>query len=261
MAHWAADAAEVIAVHPIDSCFLCSNAPSMTMYWQGASSKVVLIVIPGGDGLAGITPERKDLRQPFFDSLKRLTNKALTTGQVDLVVLDSPRALTPNPADLSGRATRDHMIRIESAIEHYRKRTGLPVWLLGQSNGGASLANFIRYLQDKNRADLIAGAIASTPRPQSRFPSSIGMPVMFITHKLDGCRDLEQMRAMYEKVRSSNSAITRWVLVEGGEEEPGKDPCRSGFHMFYRAGDEYAKAIDDFIASFHAESPASVNAK
>ena len=52
------DAAEVIAVDPIEDCFLCSSAPSMTMYWQSPNSKVVLLVIPGGSGLIGITPEK-----------------------------------------------------------------------------------------------------------------------------------------------------------------------------------------------------------
>ena len=245
------DAAEVIAVDPIEDCFLCSSAPSMTMYWQSPNSKVVLLVIPGGSGLVGITPEKNDLKQPFFNNLKILTNKNLTTGQVDLVVLDSPRVLTPNGADLSGRDTKEHMIRIESALKYYKNKTGLPVWIIGQSNGGASLANFTRYLRDKNQENLIAGAIASTTRPESNFASSLNIPLMFITHRFDGCRNLEQIHAMYKRAASSNSAKTQWVLIEGGEEEVGKDPCRSGFHMFYKAGDEYAKAIDDFIASFY----------
>ena len=251
LSHWTANAAEAIAVDPIEDCFLCSSAPSLTMYWQGSNSKLVLLVIPGGTGLAGISSKKNDLRQPFFNNLKRLTSNNLTKGQIDLVVLDSPRALTPNPADLSGRGTKEHMIRIESAVQYYKKKTGLPVWILGQSNGGASLANFIRYLQGKYQANLIAGAVASTPRPESNFPLNANIPFMFITHKLDGCRNLDQIQTLYEKVKNSNSARTEWFVVEGGEAEIDKDPCRSGFHMFYQAGDEYAKAIDDFISSFY----------
>lgn len=251
LTQWTVNAAEVIAVDPIEDCFLCSSTPSLTMHWRGTNSKVVLLVIPGGTGLAGISSEKNDLRQPFFNNLKRLTQKNLTKGQIDLVVLDSPRALTPNPADLSGRGTKEHMIRIESAVRYYKQKTGLPVWILGQSNGGASLGNFIRYLQEKNQANLIAGAVASTVRPETNFPLNANIPFMFITHKLDGCRNLDQLRTIYEKVKNSNSTRTEWFLVEGGEAEIDKDPCRSGFHMFYKAGAEYAKAIDDFIASFH----------
>jgi len=244
-------AAEVIAVDPIEDCFLCSSAPSMTMYWQSPKAKVVLLVIPGGSGLVGISSEKNDLKQPFFDNLKRLTNTNFTTGQVDLVVLDSPRVLTSSGGDLSGRSTKEHMIRIESVVNYYKNKTGLPVWILGQSNGGVSLANFARYIQDQKREGLIAGAIASTTRPETNFPSSLNFPIIFITHRLDGCRNLDQIHNMYKRVLSSSSAKTGWMIIEGGEAEVGKDPCRSGFHMFYKAGDEYAKAIDDFISSFY----------
>jgi hypothetical protein len=191
------------------------------------------------------------LKQPFFDNLKRLTNKNLTKGQVDLVVIDSPRVLTSNGVDLSGRDAKDHMIRIESILRYYKNKTGLPVWFIGQSNGGASLANFIRYMQDKNEVGLISGAIASTPRPESNFPSSFNFPMLFITNRLDGCRNLDQIHAMYQRVQNSNSAKIEWMIIETGEAEVGKDPCRSGFHMFYKAGDEYAKAIDEFISLFN----------
>ncbi len=246
-----AHAAEVIAVDPIEDCFLCSSKPSMTMYWQSPNAKVVLLVIPGGSGLVGLTAEKKDLKQPFFDNLKRLTNKNLTKGQVDLVVIDSPGVLTYDAANLSGRDTKEHMIRIESILRYYKNKTGLPVWILGQSNGGASLANFTRYIHDQNRTELIAGAIASTPRPESNFSSSLNFPLIFINHRWDGCRNLDQIHAMYERVKNSNTAKTEWVMIEGGEAEVGKDPCRSGFHMFYQAGDEYAKAIEDFLVLFN----------
>jgi hypothetical protein len=221
----------------------------MTLHWKGHDSKAVLLVIPGGTGQVGLSAQRSELRQPFFDHLKRLTDPDLSTGQLDVVVLDSPNPLTPAGADLSGRATKEHMIRIESVLKHYKEKTGLPVWILGQSNGGASLANFMRYMQEKNQGDGIAGAIASTTRPESRFPSKLSIPFLFITHKLDGCRNLYQLHKMYEGVKSANSAATDWAVIEGGEEEPGKDPCRSGFHMFFKAGQAYAKAIDAFVGS------------
>jgi len=71
---------------------------------------------------------------------------------------------------------------------------------------------------------------------------------MFITHKLDGCRNLDQIHSIYEKVKAANTATTKWVVTETGEAEAGRDACYSGYHMFYKAGEEYSKAIDDFIA-------------
>jgi hypothetical protein len=42
--------AEVIPIKPLESCFICSSKPSMTMYWKGEDSKAVVIFIPGGEG-------------------------------------------------------------------------------------------------------------------------------------------------------------------------------------------------------------------
>jgi hypothetical protein len=39
-------------------------------------------------------------------------------------------------------------------LKYYKEKTGLPVWMLGQSNGGVSLANFFRYLTEKKQMEL-----------------------------------------------------------------------------------------------------------
>ena len=242
-------AAEVISVTPIEDCFMCSKTPSLTMYWKGSNAKVVLLVLPGGTGQVGLSAEKKDKQQPFYENLKRLTDASLTKGQVDLVLLDSSRPLTANGADLSGRATKEHMVRIEAVVKHYKEKTGLPVWILGQSNGGASLANFIRYMQEKKQSDVISGAIASATRPESNFPPALSIPLLFITHKSDGCRNLDQLLRIYEATKAANSASTEWFVVEGGEAEASKDVCHSGYHMFYKSGEQYAQTIDDFISA------------
>jgi len=242
-------AAEVNAVVPIEDCFLCSKEPSMTMHWKGSNSKAVLIVIPGGTGVVGISQDRKDLKQSYFENLKRLADPDLSNGLFDLVVIDSPRILTTQGNGLSGRGEKEHMIRIESVLKYYKEKTGLPVWMLGQSNGGVSLANFFRYLTEKKQMELIAGAIASTTRPETNFPTTLSTPILFITHKLDGCRNLDQLKTIFESVKKSNTALTDWTLIEGGEAEGNKDPCRSGYHMFYKSGADYARTIEKFIFS------------
>jgi len=138
-------AAEVIPVEPMEKCFLCSSAPSLTMYWQGKNAKAVLMLIPGGEGYIGLKPGQTDNRFHQFQTLKRLTDPELTSGHFDVVVLDSPGPLSPHQAYPSARGSSDHMVRIESAVRFYKEKTGLPVWLMGHSNGGISLTEFLKY--------------------------------------------------------------------------------------------------------------------
>ena len=90
-----AHTAEVIPIEPIEKCFLCSSDPSLTMYWQGQGSKAVLMLIPGGEGHVGLKPGQTDNKFHQFQTLKRLTDPSLTSGQFDVVLLDPPYDADP----------------------------------------------------------------------------------------------------------------------------------------------------------------------
>ncbi len=245
-------AAEVIPVQPIEKCFLCSSDPSMTMYWQGKASKAVLILIPGGEGYIGLKSNQTDHPYHQFQTLKRLTDPALTNGHFDVVLLDSPAELSPRQMYPAARGGSDHLIRIESAIRFYKNKTGLPVWLMGHSNGGISLTEFVKYAQKNGKMDLISGVINSAIRTESYFDEPISFPMLFIHHQNDACQHCYPSAAFanYEKVKKFNKALTEFIYVTGGSAE-AKDPCRSGFHMYFGAGDEVAKDIDGFMSKFY----------
>ena len=95
--------AEVIPIEPIEKGFF-SSQPSLSMYWQGKNAKAVLLFIPGGEGYIGLKPGQTDHKSQFHQMLKRLTNPALTRGQVDVVLLDSPTELSPRQRYPSARA-------------------------------------------------------------------------------------------------------------------------------------------------------------
>ena len=242
-------AAEVVPIVPVRPCFLCSNEPSLTLYWAAPNAKAVLILIPGGEGHIGLKPGQTD--HPFhqFQSLKRLSDPALTRGQVSVVLLDSPAPLSPNQMYPSARGSSDHLIRIESVMRHYQTLTDKPIWLMGHSNGGISLMEFVRYARQLDKPTPIAGIVASGIRNESRFEAPIAFPMLFLHHAQDDCRHTmpEAARRNHDAVRAFNKAETAYVEITGGQGQ-AMDPCRSGFHMYFGAGEEAAKAIDDFMA-------------
>ena len=248
----AVHAAEVIPIEPFEKCFLCSSLPSMTMYWQGKNSKAILMLIPGGEGYVGLKPEQTDNKYHQFQTLKRLTDPSLTSGQFDVVLLDSPGPLSPNQPYPSARGDSDHLIRIESAIRYYKAKTGLPVWLMGHSNGGISLTEFVKYAQKNNKMDLINGMVISAVRSETYFDAPISFPMLFIHHEQDGCRNTQFSASFrnYEKVKGFNVAPVQFVAITSGQAEP-RDSCRSGFHMYFGAGEEVAKQLDDFMSAVY----------
>ena len=244
--------AEVIPIEPIEKGFFIGAQPSLSMYWQGKDSKAVLIFIPGGDGYIRLKPGQADNAFHFHQMLKRLTNPTLTSGKFDVVLLDSPNELSPRQPYPSARAGSDHLIRIESAVKYYREKTGLPVWLMGHSNGGISLTEFVKHMQKENKLNLLGGMIASGIRSESYFKAPLDMPVLFMHHKQDACSHTlpDSANFLYMNVKEFNKSVTDFVYVTEGETE-SQDPCRSGFHMYYGASDEAAKIIDAFMSKIY----------
>jgi hypothetical protein len=244
--------AEVIPIEPLEKGFFISAQPSMTMYWQGQRSKAVLVFIPGGEGYIGLKPGQTDHTSQFHQMLKRLTNPALTSGQFDVVLLDSPTELSPRQAYPAARTSRDHLIRIESVVRYYREKTGLPVWVMGHSNGGISLSEFVKHLQEGKKANLVAGMIASGVRSESDFNAPLDIPVLFMHHKRDACSrsSPDASYSRYMKVKEFNKSVTEFAYVTEGRPE-SNNPCRSGFHMYFGASDESARIIDAFMSKIY----------
>lgn len=219
------------------------------MYWQGRDAKAVLMLIPGGEGYIGLKPEQTDLKFHQYQTLKKLTDPVLSSGHFDVVILDSPAQLSPNQPYPSERGSFDHLIRIESTIRYYKKRTGLPVVLMGHSNGGISLTEFLKYARKNNKMDLIGGYVVSAVRSESYFDGAIPFPILFMHHELDGCARTAISASLrnFEQLKASNGAPMEFATIHGGQAEP-KDPCRSGFHMYYGAGEEVAQHLDHFMS-------------
>ena len=248
--------AELIPIQPLETCMSCSSDPSFTFYRKGKDSKALLIFIPGGDGYLGlkrlqnITPQPKEIgnKVSLFKGLNSLSNPDLTSGNLDVVILDSPSELSPNQRWPAARTGFDHMIRIESAIRYYKDKTGLPIWLMGHSNGGISLTEFFKYAKKNNKTDLIAGFITSGVRSETFFEAPISFPILFIHHEKDGCSDTlpKSSFANYEKVKAVSKFPTEFIYVTSGSAE-STNPCISGTHMYNGADPEFAKYIETFI--------------
>jgi hypothetical protein len=248
----AASHAEVIAIESIEKGVFVGAQPTLTLYWQGKESRAVLVFIPGGEGHIGLKEGQTDHGSHFHQMLKRLTNPSLTSGRLDVVLYDSPYELSPRQPYPVARGGSDHLGRIESVVRYYKKKTGLPVWLMGHSNGGISLTEFVKLLQEQGKADLIAGMIVSGARSETRFDRPLNIPVLFMHHKQDGCSKSgpNASYSNYTRVKEFNKSVTEFADVTEGRPE-SRDACHSGYHMYFGASDEAARLIDAFVSRIY----------
>jgi pimeloyl-ACP methyl ester carboxylesterase len=255
--------AQVVAVEQIEKSLLVLSKPTLTVLRPagGPQPRAVLLMMPGGEGQIGLQPDgaldTSPPRTSFAAVPRRLVDSQLTSGAVHVVAVDSPYSLGYG-AQLPLRAARDHLVRMESVAQFYRARLGLPIWVMGHSNGGYSVAEFAKYLQDRKKEDLVAGLVFSAARTISDFGSGpFRWPALFVVSAEDGCTgtSAEGNEKLYQRFKERNAAPTEFVQVRSAQPEGG-DPCRTGTHMYHRAEEEVAKILDDFIAR-HTPSPAT----
>ena len=246
--------AQVVSVEFKDKGFLYSDAPTLSFVWQSNEAKATLVFILGGEGRLGITPDRKNLGGFYGNTLKPLADATLTRGAFNVVVFDSPVYLPPGNDYPASRQSSEHLLRIESVVRHFKALYGLPVWIMGHSNGAVSITEFYKMLQKNGREELVAGAIYSSARNGAKFSDDTQLPILFIAHERDGCAKSQPSRSRmeFEQQLKTNHKKIRYVLVTGGEAQ-ADNVCASGFHMFYGAGKEAYTAIDDFVFGNQAQ--------
>ena len=244
--------AQMIPVEPVLAGKAFASDKTKTLLWESRNSVATLVYIPGGEGQIGLREGRSDIGGFYGTTLKPLSNPALTSGRLNVVLFDSPSMLPSGSVYPSSRATSDHLMRIESVVLHYKEKLGKPIWLMGHSNGAVSITEFYKRLQKSKTEQLVAGMVYSSARNGADFNSATtNLPVLFLAHYNDGCAGAMpgESKAVYERLKKVDTAPVEYVLIRGGSSEG--DPCRSGYHMFFGAGPEAYKAIDSFIGGFY----------
>ncbi len=241
---------EVVPVPFVGTDTSSSAAPTMTWLWEANSAKATLVFIPGGEGHLGLTLDRKALGGFYGATLKPLSDSGLTSGSMNVVVFDSPVPLPVGSNYPISRQSTEHLRRLESVVRFYKDTYSLPIVMMGHSNGAASITEFYKFLQKEGKSDLVTGAVYSSARNGSTFNDKTNLPILFLAHERDGCAKSTpyQSNAVYEAQRRTNSQKLNYVVIRGGEPQ-AQDPCSSGFHMFYGAGEEAYKAIDAFFSN------------
>jgi len=239
--------AQVVSVEFKDKGFLFSDAPTLTFLWQAKQPKATLVFIPGGEGRLGLTQERTNLGGFYGATLKPLSDDRLTTGSFNVVIFDSPVNLPAGSDYPYSRQSNEHLLRIQSVVNHYKEKFGLPVWLMGHSNGAVSITEFYKLMQKNKSERLVEGAVYSSARNGATFNEETQLPILFLAHEKDGCEKSLPSRSLneFQRQQKSNKIKLEYVVIKGGEAQG--QVCTTGFHMFYGAAKEAYGAIDQFV--------------
>jgi hypothetical protein len=245
---------------PVPTLDKDSSEPTMTFLYEAKEAKGTLIFIVGGEGHVGVKPNWDAShgyfsRYHFNTMLQTLSDPKSSSGFFNVVIYDNPK-----PFPIQGgagrtswsamRAGSEHLERIESVVQFYRDKLKKPVWLMGHSLGSISITKFSDYLRDNKKEDLVAGYVYSAAVDGTSFEyDKLKVPVLVIHHELDGCNStpLRNAEKVYGKLKDAGNTKAEFFVVKGGSAEQ-KGACYSGYHMYFGAGSEVAKAMDEFLS-------------
>ncbi len=214
-----------------------------TAFWASQDSKATIIFLPGGDGSFNIAA-----RNPSEPSwvLSKLYSASKISPGLNSVFLDSPYSLGWQGGNIAPRYTKDHLSRVLSVIQFYKKKTSKPIYLIGHSNGAITLSAFLN--QSPENQKLLSGVIFSGSRNETYLDGPLNIPILFLHHEDDAngrWTSYSQAEKLYQTVKALNLSATQFSTVHGGE--AGGDPSTSGHHMYQGSLDEAANHIWNFI--------------
>jgi hypothetical protein len=244
---------------------LATHGSSKTSYSlampAGAASgaPIALVLLPGGGGFADLGPDgcaRKLLGNSLVRSAPLWNALGFATALVD-----APSDHRSEDGLVGYRLSPQHAADLGKVIADVRRRTNMPVWLVGTSRGSISAVNAAARLKGDEAPDgLVLTSAVTSGNPGGRKPwvaqsvfdvalESITMPVLIVVHASDRCIRTPPSLAGRIAARTSGQR-EQTVTVKGGPGGGGSglEACQGKTpHGFFGQDDEVAAGIARFV--------------
>ena len=151
------------------------------------------------------------------------------------------------------RRTNKHVQDVDVVVAWMKRNTGLPVWLVGVSNGTVTASTYAIH----GNHDLAGAVLLSsiTEAGSSKAHKSIiefglnrvRVPVLVLAHEKDGCKHTPPSGAA-RIVKALTASPNAEAKIFSGGRTKGGNPCRPrSYHTFYGIEGEVVAAIAEFI--------------
>jgi dienelactone hydrolase len=215
------------------------EAPTRTLLIEVAKPRAVVLLFPGGGGMAGIS-ENGSVRSKhtFIRSMDMWAQYG-----IDAVLVDTPYDLGDlRRGNLRGR--KDHLTRVDEVVAFYKAKLKLPIWIFGHSMGSSTATYYANEI-DQTKKNLAGIIIAGTIRTAS-LDDEVSLPVLAIHHQHDACAGSPVSASAKIIDGRPPKLISRLELIEGGITEG--EVCQSfAYHGFNQTEAEFVKRAASFI--------------
>lgn len=243
---WAAPRTEVIDI---------PSRPGVTVRTQVTTPstpeppRAALVLLAGGHGGLQLSPQGA----PTWGAgnfVVRIRDKLADRGLV-VALVDAPSDRQQPPFLGGWRQTPEHAQDLAAVMAWLRRRSPLPVWLVGTSRGTQSAAFVATELPPGTGPDglVLTATILRDDKGRAvpRMPlERLRMPVLVVHHEADACSHCpaSELPALMQALSASPRAEVR--VLRGGNDRG--DPCEAAAHHGFNGLDgEAANLIADWV--------------
>jgi pimeloyl-ACP methyl ester carboxylesterase len=217
------------------------ETPTRTLLVKAAKPRALVLLFPGGGGMAGIFDNGSvRSKHTFIRSMDLWAQYG-----IDAILVDTPYDLGDQRRG-NLRSRKDHLTRVDEVVNFYKAKFNLPIWIFGHSMG-SSTATYYANEMDQTKKNLAGIIIAGTIRSAS-LDDDVTLPVLAIHHQNDACRASPVSASAKIIDNRSPKLVSKLELLEGGITEG--DVCQSfAYHGFNQTEAEFVKRAANFILS------------
>jgi len=193
--------------------------------------RAVVILYAGGHGGLRLSPQG-DFAWGKGNFLVRSRELFAAQGLV-VAVVDAPSDRQEPPYFAGFRQSSESAADARAVIAWLRRRTKLPVWIVGTSAGTQSAAYIAHALEGRDAADGVAltASVLRDRRGRSLLEmplEKIRIPVLVVHHEEDGCVACPFAEVPALMRRLASAPRKELVAVRGGDSRG--DPCEAFAH-------------------------------
>jgi len=217
------------------------EAPTRTLLIETLKPRALVLLFPGGGGMAGIFDNGSvKSKHTFIRSIDLWAQYG-----IDAVLVDTPYDLGDQKRG-NLRSRKDHLTRVDEVVNLYKAKLKLPIWIFGHSMGSSTATYYANEI-DQTKNNLAGIIIAGTIRTAS-LDDEVILPVLAIHHQNDACSGSPVNASNRIIDGRSPKLVSKLELIEGGISEG--DVCQSfAYHGFNQTEAEFVKRAANFILS------------
>lgn len=201
-----------------------------TLFWESTpDAKATVFLFPGGAGGFGKVTDGKATGGNF---LVRSAPYFLANG-FNVAIFGRPNDMELGWTD---RTEPTHMSDVSMVLEFVKRKTDLPVWIVGTSRGTVSAAAMAIHVHDPAIAGLVLTSSVvryTTPGTVPRQDlKAIKIPVLVYHHLNDGCKHCQASEAPLILNGLTSAPVKKLMVVDGGANPTGDVCAGQHWHGF-----------------------------